>query len=100
LRENNLTLRSRRFSLKQDGQEFYIENISLAGRLKKYIPTGKIKLRFLKKTFPKSNWSITIDEVWISRHSRKCHRIFDIETNQYLLYEIMFPIRNLKNFLD
>ena len=53
-------LKSRYLSLKQDGEEMYVEDVPVTGKTEDYIPLALEKLTAVRKALPKAKWSITI----------------------------------------
>ncbi len=75
---NAKTLKSRYLSLKQDGQEIYVEDIPTTGKTEDYILLALKKLEAVRKALPKAKWSITIEEQFITSLKPSNMRYFTI----------------------
>lgn len=75
---NGKTLKSRYLSLKQDGQEMYVEDVPVTGRTEDYIPLALKKLEAVRKALPKAKWSITIEEQFVNGLKPSNMRYFTI----------------------
>lgn len=64
VRENMTAKKTRYISVRNDGEETYIENISSSGRMRDYLPAAKLRLREIQRVMPLGKWSITIEQQW------------------------------------
>ena len=64
VRENMTAKKTRYISVRNDGEEMYVENISTSGRLREHLPAVKLRLREIKRLMPLGKWSITIEQQW------------------------------------
>jgi hypothetical protein len=64
VRENITAKKTRYISVRNDGQEMYVENIPVSGRMRAHVPAVKLRLREIQRIMPLAKWSITIEEQW------------------------------------
>ena len=64
VRENVTAKKSRYISVRNDGEETYVENISVSGRMRGHLPAAKLRLREIQRVMPLGKWSITIEQQW------------------------------------
>ena len=64
VRENVTAKKSRYISVRNDGEETYVENISVTGRMRDHLPAAKLRLREIQRVMPLGKWSITIEQQW------------------------------------
>jgi len=75
---NSKTLKSRYLSLKQDGEEMYVEDVAATGKTEDYVQLALKKLAAVRKALPKAKWSITIEEQFTDGNWRSNMRYFTI----------------------
>jgi hypothetical protein len=64
VRENMTAKKERYISVRNDGEEMYVENISTTGRMRDHLPAVKLRLREIQRVMPLGKWSITIEQQW------------------------------------
>ena len=64
VRENMSAKKTRYISLRNDGEEMYVENIPVSGRMRDHLPAAKLRLREIQRIMPLGKWSITIEQQW------------------------------------
>ncbi|PJC48611.1 MAG: hypothetical protein CO035_02600, partial [Candidatus Omnitrophica bacterium CG_4_9_14_0_2_um_filter_42_8] len=64
VRENMTAKKTRYISVRNDGEETYVENIPVTGRMRDYLPAAKLRLREIQRVMPLGKWSITIEQQW------------------------------------
>lgn len=64
IKENITAKKTRYISIRNAGEEIYIENFPPSGTMKDYIPALKLRLREIQKIMPLAKWSITIEQQW------------------------------------
>jgi hypothetical protein len=64
VRENMTAKKSRYISVRNGGEETYVENIPTSGRMRDYLPAAKVRLRQIQRVMPLGKWSITIEQQW------------------------------------
>jgi hypothetical protein len=64
VRENMTAKESRYISVRNDGEETYVENIPVLGRMRNHLPAAKLRLREIQRVMPLGKWSITIEQQW------------------------------------
>lgn len=64
VRENMTEKKTRYISVRNDGEEMYVENISITGRMRDHLPAAKLRLREIQRIMPLGKWSITIEQQW------------------------------------
>ena len=64
VKENMTAKKTRYISVRNDGEETYVENISVSGRMRDYLPAAKLRLREIQRVMPLGKWSITIEQQW------------------------------------
>jgi len=64
VRENMTAKKTRYISIRNDGEETYVENIPVAGRMRDHLPAVKLRLREIERVMPLGKWSITIEQQW------------------------------------
>ena len=62
--ENMTAKKSRYISVRNSGEETYVENISTTGRMRDHLPAVKLRLREIQRVMPLGRWSITIEQQW------------------------------------
>lgn len=63
-RENMTVKKTRYISVRNDGEETYVENIPASGRMRDHLPAVKLRLREIQRVMPLGKWSITIEQQW------------------------------------
>lgn len=64
VRENTTAKKNRYISVRNDGEETYVENIPVTGRMRDHLPVVKLRLREIQRVMPLGKWSITIEQQW------------------------------------
>jgi len=64
VRENMTAKKSRYISVRNGGEEMYVENIPTSGRMRDHLPAAKLRLREIQRVMPLGKWSITIEQQW------------------------------------
>ena len=64
VRENMTAKKSRYISVRNDGEETYVENIPVTGRMRDPLPAAKLRLREIQRVMPLGKWSVTIEQQW------------------------------------
>lgn len=64
VRENMTAKKTRYISVRNDGEETYIENIPVTGRMRDHLPAAKLRLREIQRAMPLGKWTITIEQQW------------------------------------
>ena len=67
VRENTTAKKTRYISVRNDGEETYVENIPTTGRMRDHLPAVKLRLREIQRVMPLGKWSITIEQQWKER---------------------------------
>lgn len=75
-------IKSRYFSVKQEGSEIYVENLPLRGDIHEYVKSGNYMLHQIRQAMPKAKWSLTVEEEWSDGRRRKYFKILDIENGE------------------
>ena len=79
--ENMTAKKTRYISVRNYGEEMYVENISTSGRLREHLPAVKLRLREIKRLMPLGKWSITIEQQW--KENNIAHfQILDVATGK------------------
>ena len=52
VRENMTAKKERYISVRNDGEEMYVENISTTGRMRDHLPAVKLRLREIQRVMP------------------------------------------------
>jgi hypothetical protein len=81
VRENMVVKKTRYISVKNDGEETYIENIPVSGRMEDHLPAAKLRLREIQKVMPLGKWSITIEQQWKEKDVTH-FQMLDVMTNK------------------
>jgi len=80
VRENMTAKKTRHISVRNDGEETYVENIPVSGRMRDHLSAVKLRLREIQKVMPLGDWSLNIEEQWKNRNGETHYRIVDITT--------------------
>jgi len=64
VRENMTEKKSRYISIRNAGEETYVENIPVSRRMRDHLPAAKLRLREIQRVMPLGKWSITIEQQW------------------------------------
>ncbi len=64
VRENMTAKKTRYISVRNGGEETYVENIPVSGRMRDHLPAAKLRLREIQRVMPLGNWSIMIEQQW------------------------------------
>ena len=64
VREKMTAKKSRYISIRNAGEETYVENIPVTGRMRDHLPAAKLRLREIQRVMPLGKWSITIEQQW------------------------------------
>jgi len=64
VRENMTVKKTRYISVRNGGEETYVENIPTSGRMREHLPAVKLRLREIQRVMPMGKWSITIEQQW------------------------------------
>ena len=64
VKENMTAKKTRYISVRNGGEETYVENIPASGRMRNYLPAAKLRLREIQRVMPLGKWSITIEQQW------------------------------------
>ena len=64
IKENMTAKKTRYISVRNGGDETYVENISVTGRMRDHLPAAKLRLREIQRVMPLGKWSITIEQQW------------------------------------
>lgn len=81
VKENMTVKKTRYISIRNNGEEIYIENIAVTGRMKDHAPAVKIRLREIERLMPLGKWSITIEQQW--KENGVTHfQMLDVSTGQ------------------
>lgn len=62
--ENLAAKKSRYISVKLNGEEVYVEDISAEGSMKNYLRMCRDRLCLIRKAMPKAKWSIKVEQQW------------------------------------
>lgn len=62
--ENMTAKKTRYISVRNGGEEIYVENIPVSGRMRDRLPAVRLRLREIQKVMPLGKWSITIEQQW------------------------------------
>ena len=76
----NKKIESRYLSIRNEGQEIYVENIGTAGDISSLIYTNEAKYRLglIQKAMPQGDWAIFIEELLPREFNEKrVYRTFD-----------------------
>lgn len=64
IKENMTAKKSRYLSVRNGGEEMYVEDIPSTGRMRDHLPAAKLRLRGIQRVMPLGKWSITIEQQW------------------------------------
>lgn len=64
VKENITAKKTRYISVRNDGEETYVENIPVSDRMCDHLPAAKLRLREIQRVMPLGKWSITIEQQW------------------------------------
>lgn len=64
VKENMTAKKTRYISVRNAGEETYVENIPLSGRMRDHLPDAKLRLREIQRVMPLGKWSIAIEQQW------------------------------------
>ena len=64
VKENMTAKKTRYISVRNAGEETYVENIPVTGRMQDHLPAAKLRLREIQRVMPLGKWSITIEQQW------------------------------------
>jgi len=64
VKENMTAKKSRYISVRNSGEEMYVEDIPASGRMREHLPAVKLRLREIQRVMPLGKWSITIEQQW------------------------------------
>jgi hypothetical protein len=78
----NAVRKTRYISVRQGGEDVYVENISIQDDLRDAVPAGKLRLREIQKVMPLGDWSLNIEEQWKNRNGETHYRIVDVTTGK------------------
>lgn len=81
VRENMTAKKTRYISVRNGGEEMYIENIPVSGRMRDHLPVAKLRLREIQRVMPLGKWSIRIEQQWPEKDARHFQWI-DVETGK------------------
>jgi len=70
IKENMTAKKARYISVRNDGEETYVENIPVSGRMCDHLPAAKLRLREIQRVMPLGKWSIRIEQVWAKKDAR------------------------------
>ena len=73
--------KTRYLSVKLNGEEMYVEDITPAGSMKEHLKGCRERLKHIRKAMPKTSWSITIEQQWKERGNSH-FQIMDVETEE------------------
>ena len=62
VKENITAKKTRYISVRNGGEETYIENIPVSGRMRDHLPAAKLRLREIQRVMPLGKWSIGIEQ--------------------------------------
>ncbi|MCX5778752.1 MAG: hypothetical protein NTU66_06025 [Elusimicrobia bacterium] len=62
--ENLAAKKSRYISVKLNGTETYVEDISSDGSMRDYLKMCRDRLSFIREAMPKAEWAIKIEQQW------------------------------------
>lgn len=79
--ENMTAKKERYISVRNDGEEMYVENISTAGRMRDHLPAVKLRLREIQRLMPLGKWSITIEQQWKEKGTTH-YQMLDVVTGK------------------
>ena len=81
VRENMTAKKTRYISVRNDGEETYIENIPATGRMRDHLPAAKLRLREIQRVMPLGKWSIRIEQQW-PEGSMRHYQMLDVVTGK------------------
>ncbi|MDO8568747.1 MAG: hypothetical protein Q7R57_08545 [Dehalococcoidales bacterium] len=64
VKENMTAKKARYISVRNGGEETYVENIPVSGRMRDHLPAAKLRLREIQRVMPLGKWSIIIEQQW------------------------------------
>ena len=64
VKENMTAKKTRYISVRNGGEEMYIENLPVSGRMRDHLRVTKLRLREIQRVMPLGKWSITIEQQW------------------------------------
>lgn len=70
IKENMTAKKARYISVRNGGEETYVENIPVSGRMRDHLPAAKLRLREIQRVMPLGMWSIRIEQVWPEKDAR------------------------------
>jgi hypothetical protein len=81
VRENMTVKKSRYISVRNGGEEMYVENIPATGRMRDHLPAAKLRLREIQRVMPLGKWSIRIEQQWPEGSARH-YQMLDVVTGK------------------
>jgi len=72
---------TRYISVRNNGDEVYVENIPATGRMREHVPAAKLRLREIQRAMPLGKWSIRIEQQWPEGSSRH-FQMLDVATGK------------------
>lgn len=79
--ENMTVKKTRYISVKLNGEEMYVEDISATGSMKGYLKACRERLKHIRKAMPNASWSVTIEQQWKEKDDSH-FQIMDVETEE------------------
>lgn len=64
VRENMTAKKTRYISVRNGGEETYVENIPVTGRMRDHLSAAKLRLREIQRVMPLGKWLVTIEQQW------------------------------------
>ena len=64
VKEKMTAKKMRYISVRNGGEEMYVENIPVSGRMRDHLPAAKLRLREIQRVMPLGKWSIAIEQQW------------------------------------
>jgi len=70
VKENMTAKKTRYISVRNGGEETYVENIPVSGRMRDHLPAAKLRLREIQRIMPLGKWAIKIEQQWPEGNAR------------------------------
>ena len=81
IKENMTAKKSRYLSVRNGGEEIYVEDIPSTGRMRDHLPAAKLRLREIQRVMTLGKWSIVIEQQWHEKNIRYFQTL-DVSTGE------------------
>lgn len=73
---------SRYLSVRNEGQEIYVEDISQKGSIQGQLKYARKRLSLIRQALPAGDWTMTVEEQLLDSNDDSFYRILDVETGE------------------